>query len=244
MSRGCASAWATASLVISWNRTRRTVLPFESWLATCQAMASPSRSGSVARSTRSDAFAAFLISARVLAFSLMVTYSGVKPFSTSTPSLRCGRSRRCPTVALTVYPEPRYLPIVLALVGDSTMTSAPFPFPLSAAGALGFRGRRLGATATAVAVPPSSPGLRPGSVACLTSAFFFTASFLAATRQSFIKRHECASLPSRTRLRKPHDLDHRLLCRVTIGVHVRVRVAVERLALLVQLAHPPHRVFT
>src|SRR5437016_4684504 len=133
MSRGCASAWATASLVISWNRTRRTLPPFESWLATCHAMASPSRSGSVARSTRSEAFAAF---------------------------------------------------------------------------------------------------------------FLFTASFLAATRQSFVKRHECASLPSRTRLRKPHDLDHRLLCRVTIGVHVRVRVAVERLALLVQLAHPPHRVFT
>src|SRR5712691_3389967 len=121
------------------------------------------------------------------------------------------------------------------------MTSAPFLPPLSAADALGFRVRRLGATATAtaVSVPRSSPGLRPGS------AFFrFTASFLAATRQSFVKRHECASLPSRTRLRKPHDLDHRLLCRLTIGVHVCVRVAVERLALLVQLAHPPHRVFT
>src|SRR6266568_1088406 len=131
------------------------------------------------------------------------------------------------------------------------MTSAPFPPPppppLSAAGGLGFRARRLGATATATAAadsaatsaPPSSPGLRPGS------AFFrFTASFLAATHQSFVKRRERASLPSRTRLRKPHDLDHRFLCRLTIGVHVRVRVAVERLALLVQLAHPPHRVFT
>src|SRR3989475_6389798 len=115
--------------------------------------------------------------------------------------------------------------MVLALVGDSTMTSAPFPPPLSAADALGFRGRRLGATATAVevsdspttGVPPSSPGLRPGS------AFFrFTASFLTATRQSFVKRHECASLPSRTRLRKPHDLDHRLLCRVTRSEERRV----------------------
>src|SRR5207237_211864 len=76
--------------------------PLPGWLATCHAIASPSRSGSVARRTRSDAFAAFLISASVLAFSLMVTYSGVKPFSTSTPSLRCGRSRRCPTVAFTV----------------------------------------------------------------------------------------------------------------------------------------------
>src|SRR5216683_1595115 len=139
--------------------------------------------------------------------------------------------------------------MVFALVGDSTMTSAPFPPPPPppppAAGALGFRARRLGATATALSdsaatgVPPSSPGLRPGS------AFFcFTAAFLAATHQSFVKRRECASLPSRTRLRKPDDLDHRLLCRLTIGVDVCMRVAVERLALLLQLAHPPRRVLT
>src|SRR5438046_9246416 len=104
------------------------------------------------------------------------------------------------------------------------MTSAPFLPPLSAADALGFRGRRLGATATAVSVPPSSPGLRPGS-----AFFLFTASFLAATRQSFVKPHESASLPSRTRLRKPHDLDHPRPCRVTISVHARVPVPVQRL---------------
>src|SRR6058998_1413552 len=108
------------------------------------------------------------------------------------------------------------------------MTSAPFLPPLSAAGALGFRVRRLGATATAVAVstPPSSPGLRPGS------AFFrFTASFLAATHQSFVKRHESASLPSGTRLRKPDDLVHHLLRRFAVGVNLRVRTAIERLTL-------------
>src|SRR5882762_338143 len=131
--------------------------------------------------------------------------------------------------------------MVFALVGDSTMTSAPFP--LTVADALGFRTRFLGATATAMSVPASSPGLRPGSVAGLTSAFFFTTAFLAATHQSFVKRRECASLPSRARLRKPDDLDHRLLCRLTIGVHVRVRAAVKRLALFLQLAHSPHRVF-
>src|SRR5205085_12695509 len=125
-----------------------------------------------------------------------------------------------------------------------TMTSAPFPPPLSAAGALGFRGRRLGATATAVAVPPSSPGLRPGSVACLTSAFFFTASFLAATRQSFIKRHECASLPSRTRLRKPDDLVRNLRRRFAVGVDLRVRAAVERLAFLLEQPHARHGVLS
>ena len=129
MSRGLDSASATASFVISWNRTRRILpspLPF-SCDATCQAIASPSRSGSVASSTRSAALAAFLISARVFAFSFIVTYFGVKLLSTSTPSSRLGRSRKCPIVALTVKPLPRYLPIVFALVGDSTMTSAP-PF--------------------------------------------------------------------------------------------------------------------
>jgi hypothetical protein len=32
-----------------------------------------------------------------------------------------------PTVARTRYPRPRYLPIVLALAGDSTMTSEVVP---------------------------------------------------------------------------------------------------------------------
>src|SRR5688500_3890789 len=93
--------------------------------ATCQAIASPSRSGSVARKTRLAAFAAFLISETVWVLPLMVTYSGVNVFpSISTPSFRVGRSRTWPTVAFTEYPAPRYFPIVFALVGDSTMTSA------------------------------------------------------------------------------------------------------------------------
>src|SRR5512140_1679694 len=55
----------------------------------------------------------------------MITYSGVNcPSAISTPSLRVGRSRMWPTVAFTEYFDPRYLPIVFALVGDSTMTSA------------------------------------------------------------------------------------------------------------------------
>src|SRR5947207_837371 len=92
------------------------------------------------------------------------------------------------------------------------MTSAPFPPPV--VDALGFRARRLGASATATAAsasaatsaPSLSPGLPPGS------AFFrFTPAFLPATYQSFVKRHESASLPSGTRLRKPDDLVHHLL---------------------------------
>src|SRR5262249_12226679 len=35
-----------------------------------------------------------------------------------------GRSLTCPTEAITVYPEPRYLLMVFALEGDSTITSA------------------------------------------------------------------------------------------------------------------------
>src|SRR5687768_6180657 len=76
--------------------------------------------------------AAFFSSERVLVFPLMVTYLGSNPRSTSTPSSRVGRSRRWPTVAFTSYPEPRYFPMVLALVGDSTMTSAPRPPPPAA----------------------------------------------------------------------------------------------------------------
>src|SRR5690349_5244534 len=104
--------------------------------------------------------AAFLSSDRVLVLPLMVTYLGSNPRSTSTPSSRVGRSRRWPMVAFTSYPEPRYFPMVLALVGDSTITSAsPLPpavavgravladpFPLRPlAGALG---------AAAMALPP------------------------------------------------------------------------------------------
>src|SRR5437588_6081594 len=132
--------------------------------------------------------------------------------------------------------------MVFALVGDSTMTRAPFP--PSAADALGFRTLFFGATATAVSAPPSSPGLRPGSVACPTSAFFFTASFLAATHQSFVKRHESASLPSCTRLRKPDDLGRHLRRRAAIDVDLRVRAAVKQLALLQELAHPGHGVLS
>src|SRR5262245_10003134 len=56
------------------------------------------------------------------------TYSGSKPFSTSTPSLDLGRSMTCPTDAFTVNPDPRYFLIVRALAGDSTTTS---DFPLT-----------------------------------------------------------------------------------------------------------------
>src|SRR5881398_1154828 len=122
------------------------------------------------------------------------------------------------------------------------MTSAPFPPPVVEA--LGFRARRLGASATATAsaatsAPSLSPGLPPGS------AFFrFTPAFLPATYQSFVKRHESASLPSGTRLRKPDDLVHHLLRRFAVGVNLRVRTAIERLTLFLQQPHPLHRILS
>src|SRR6476646_7513951 len=45
----------------------------------------------------------------------------------SMPSFFSGRSMMWPTVARTRYPRPRYLPIVLALAGDSTITSEVVP---------------------------------------------------------------------------------------------------------------------
>src|SRR6195256_2723798 len=97
------------------------------------------------------------------------------------------------------------------------MTSAPFP--LAVADALGFRTRFLGATATAV------------SVASAATVSVFTLRFLAATHQSFVKRRECASLPSRTRLRKPDDVIRHLRRRFPVGLNLRVRAAIELLAL-------------
>src|SRR5438132_4335225 len=125
--------------------------------------------------------------------------------------------------------------MVFALVGDSTMTSAPTP------------GLRPG-----LALPRGgAPGLvgsaalrRLRTFTTSTTSTSFTTVFLAATHQSFVKRHESASLPSRTRLRKPDDLERHLGRCLTIGVDLRVRVTVERLALLQELPHPRHGILS
>ena len=71
----------------------------------------------------STAWAAARISVMTFFLSRRTTYSGSKPFSTSTPRRDLGRSLTCPTDAFTVKPAPRYFLIVRALAGDSTMTS-------------------------------------------------------------------------------------------------------------------------
>src|SRR5256885_15548666 len=52
----------------------------------------------------------------------MISYSGSKLFWTSTPRPFDGRSLICPIEAFTTKSLPRYLLIVFALAGDSTMT--------------------------------------------------------------------------------------------------------------------------
>lgn len=89
----------------------------------CQEIASPSRSGSVARYTAVALSAAPLISFIMAFFPLGITYWGVKPLFTSTPRVFCGKSRTCPIDALMAYWDPMILPKVFALAGDSTITS-------------------------------------------------------------------------------------------------------------------------
>ena len=126
ISRGCSNASSTACLVISWNTTRLGGLGFLSQPAAacrCQEMASPSRSGSVARNM-SDALApASLRPFTRSRLSFMVRYLGANSSSVFTPSVDFGRSRTCPMDAATTYLLPRIWPTVRALAGDSTITS-------------------------------------------------------------------------------------------------------------------------
>ncbi len=107
MSRGLAKAAVMALLVISLKVTRR-VLPLGISTAstTCQAMASPSRSRSVARYTTSEVRAARVIASSCLRRSSLMTYWGAKSCSTSTPSWPLpgfsGRSRTWPYEASTL----------------------------------------------------------------------------------------------------------------------------------------------
>src|SRR5437660_8798086 len=107
------------------------------------------------------------------------------------------------------------------------MTSARLPpavFPSCGSAACG---SATGSTAAALR-------RRLFGFACFTS--FFTSLFLAATRQPFVKRHESASLPSRRSLRKPDDLARDVFRRLTLGVELRVRLEIERLAALEHMA--------
>src|SRR6185312_5360346 len=72
--------------------------------------------------TVSEPFAAVFSSAISFFLPSMTSYTGVKSLSTSTDRFFLGRSLTWPREALTTKSLPRYLPMVFAFAGDSTMT--------------------------------------------------------------------------------------------------------------------------
>ena len=89
--------------------------------AKCHAIASPSRSGSVARYTFFAFFASFFRDFIKSPFPLIFIYSGSKSFSISTPIFDFGKSLICPIDATTFVLPPKNFFIVFALAGDSTI---------------------------------------------------------------------------------------------------------------------------
>ena len=126
-SRGCSRASCTARLVISWNTMRCTGRPSSrprsrSASQTCQLMASPSRSGSVARYNASAPRTARAMASMWRLLRSISWYFMAKPASGSTAPSFATRSRTWPYEASTLKSPPRYFSMVLALAGDSTMT--------------------------------------------------------------------------------------------------------------------------
>ena len=116
-------AFKIADLVISWNTIRLVFSSARSRLsAKCQAMASPSRSSSLANQTISAFWANCFSSFTKLFLSLETIYLGVKSPSTSTPSSLEGKSAICPKLEVTLKSFPKNFSIVLAFAGDSTIT--------------------------------------------------------------------------------------------------------------------------
>jgi len=96
--RGAAMASSTADFVMALKVTRCTSVSFSAFFLvrmsrTCQLMASPSRSGSVARMTRSDFFAASAISLIRLDALGSISHDIAKSSSGSTEPSFDGRSR-------------------------------------------------------------------------------------------------------------------------------------------------------
>ena len=140
--RGLSSAARTASSVTSWKVARSTLLsPIASrsvsQSSTCQAIASPSRSGSVARTSPSAPASARAIAPSVRAAPRPVSVTMAKPSSGFTDPAFEGRSETWPRVAKTRHDGPSQAPIVFALAGDSTTTTSrprrPVPPPTSRA---------------------------------------------------------------------------------------------------------------
>ena len=110
------------ALVISVNCT---LCNFSSGIsvARCDAIASPSLSGSVAISTLLATFDFFLSSVINFFLSGKTVSLISKLFSISMPKSFFGRSLTCPTQEITSYSLPRCFCIVFTFVGDSTINS-------------------------------------------------------------------------------------------------------------------------
>ena len=129
---GFLTASLTASLVISL----KVILQIEScgipkMYAKCHAIASPSRSGSVARYTCFEFLASFFNEFIKLAFPRIFIYSGSKSCSVSIASLDLGKSLICPIDATTFVFPPRNFLIVFAFAGDSTIINLSVIFFLT-----------------------------------------------------------------------------------------------------------------
>ena len=124
MSLGSLIAFWTAFFVISLNVTL-VILSFSSCkiVAKCHAIASPSRSGSVAIYIFFASFASFFRDFIKSPFPLIFIYSGSKSCSTSTPSFDLGKSLICPIDATTFVFPPKNFFMVFAFAGDSTITN-------------------------------------------------------------------------------------------------------------------------
>ena len=97
--------------------------------STCQLIASPSRSGSVASTTlpvRGDVASSASSSSLLRAAGAGASHRSSNPELGST-ELPFARSRTCPKVARTLAELPRYCWILRALAGDSTMTKVMSP---------------------------------------------------------------------------------------------------------------------
>ena len=128
---GCFIEFCTASLVISLKVTLQVLSSgICNIYAKCHAIASPSRSGSVAKKT----FLAFLASAFKdlikSPFPLIFIYSGSKSCSISIPILDLGKSLMCPIEATTLVFPPKNFFIVLAFAGDSTIINLSAIIPM------------------------------------------------------------------------------------------------------------------
>ena len=123
MALGFSIAFLIADSVISLNTILLALFSSNfNNLNKCQAIASPSRSSSLANHTVSDLSAKSLRFLTTVFLSFDTSYLGLKSPSTFTPKSFEGKSDICPKLEATLKSLPKNFSIVLAFAGDSTIT--------------------------------------------------------------------------------------------------------------------------